>query len=57
MKEIVLGAFEVENKPGFYNVWRYDTTSTHCVLYCVKANDASHAKNLAMTKINEKLTV
>ena len=55
MSDPVLCAFEVHDNPGKYNVWRYDTPSTICVLWCQKADSEEQAKDkaLALTKIQE----
>ncbi len=53
MSNPALCAFEVCGSPGKYNVWRYDTPSTVCVLFCQEADSEEQAKVLALTKIQE----
>lgn len=52
MRQPVLCAFEVDGKEGRYNVWRYDTPSTQCVLFNFKADSPELAKEAALEKIS-----
>jgi hypothetical protein len=52
MSNICLGAFENKERLGYWNVWRYDTPSTRCVLFQIKATDAEDAKAKALKAIN-----
>jgi hypothetical protein len=51
MKKATLLAFEIEDQRGFYNVWRYDTPSTICVLFAYKANSEESAVSAAKARL------
>lgn len=50
-KEPVLVAIEVYGQGGYYNVWRYDTPSTQCILFCYKADSEDDALMAARAEI------
>jgi hypothetical protein len=53
MKNPVLGAFEIEGSIGRYNVWRYDTPTTQCILASVKAESREDAIKQGLEKIQK----
>ncbi len=53
MKEPVLEAFEACK--GIWNVWRYDTAYTKCILWGVAADSEKHALEMARAKIDQGL--
>ena len=50
-KKVILCAFPVAGKDGYYNVWRYDTPNTQSILFMYKAACEEDAVNAALKKL------